>query len=384
MQCEGLANVRLCSPRLDCPPAEHYQLRYVQPWLYARPCEEVLRLARQALTALRTAGRLPTLLHVGPKDLSNNRTKPFYEALFGNRSDCLQAVMVEANPDVATLLQQRLTEYFSPCPDRSVLTAALCSVDAEAASFFSLSEEVYTKYSVQELGGITTAASYGSLNLHFLLQDILDRTTGIQAEDLMPFIQERSVTCISPSSLLQLESLEPLDMLFLDTADGLGMLSAFLSLGVRPALLRFHWAWHLRQIADPGYAAKVAEAVAFLAAEGYHLYQYGEFFVAMRSEAVLPASVLDLHETSGNEVAIKVYKALKESHRGEDVRLQKFCRQIQVLQNLQEPFDQVTDETLWHPQLAATKPSKLFMTLLDYSKDKSLNPRCYRRRQAFI
>ena len=180
-------------------------------------------MARQALTALRTAGRLPTLLHVGPKDLSNNRTKPFYEALFGNRSDCLQAVMVEANPDVATLLQQRLTEYFSPCPDRSVLTAALCSVDAEAASFFSLSEEVYTKYSVQELGGITTAASYGSLNLHFLLQDILDRTTGIQAEDLMPFIQERSVTCISPSSLLQLESLEPLDMLFLDTADGLGI-----------------------------------------------------------------------------------------------------------------------------------------------------------------
>ena len=30
----------------------------------------------------------------------------------------------------------------------------------------------------------------------------------------------------------------------------------------------------------------------------------------------------------------------------------------------EEPFETVSDETLWHPQLAATKPSKLFMSLL--------------------
>ncbi|CAK9067076.1 unnamed protein product [Durusdinium trenchii] len=77
---------------------------------------------------------------------------------------------------------------------------------------------------------------------------------------------------------------------------------------------------------------------------------------------------------TNQEVAIKVYKALKDSHKGEDVRLQKFRRQISVLKMLQEPFDTVSDETLWHPQLAATKPSKLFMTLLDYSTDSSGNP----------
>ncbi|CAE7257301.1 PHKG2 [Symbiodinium natans] len=77
---------------------------------------------------------------------------------------------------------------------------------------------------------------------------------------------------------------------------------------------------------------------------------------------------------TGTEVAIKVYKALKETHKGEDVRLQKFRRQISVLKMLQEPFGTVSDETLWHPQLAATKPSKLFMSLLDYSKDKSGTP----------
>mmetsp|Transcript_6557 Transcript_6557/g.14185 ORF Transcript_6557/g.14185 Transcript_6557/m.14185 type:complete len:691 (-) Transcript_6557:51-2123(-) len=77
---------------------------------------------------------------------------------------------------------------------------------------------------------------------------------------------------------------------------------------------------------------------------------------------------------TGTEVAIKVYKALKETHKGEDVRLQKFRRQISVLKMLQEPFGTVSDETLWHPQLAATKPSKLFMSLLDYSTDKSGTP----------
>ena len=307
MECEGLAKMRLCAPGELCPPAEHYQLRYMQPGLYAHPCGEVLRLAREASTALfkrRAAGaarraRLPTLIHVGCKDLSNDRTKPFYAALFGNRSDlsdpCLEAVMVEANPDVAALLEERLREYFSDFScRRRVLSAAVCAADAEA-SFFSLSEQVHTKYSVQELGGVKRWDSWGTLNLNFLLQnlaDILARRISdgsdgrrIQVEDLMPFIQERTVTCISPGSLLQKEGLEPsfVDMLFLDTQDALRMLSAFLALGLRPAILRFHWAWDQRQIADQGYATEVSEAVAFLASESYHLYQFGEFFVALRA-----------------------------------------------------------------------------------------------------
>eukprot|EP00435_Cladocopium_sp_Y103_P060696 s396_g22.t1 len=77
---------------------------------------------------------------------------------------------------------------------------------------------------------------------------------------------------------------------------------------------------------------------------------------------------------TGQEVAIKVYKAPKDPNKGEDVRLQKFRRQISVLNMLQEPFGPVKDERLWHPQLASTKPSKLFMTLLDYSRDDSGTP----------
>jgi len=68
---------------------------------------------------------------------------------------------------------------------------------------------------------------------------------------------------------------------------------------------------------------------------------------------------------TGQEVAIKVYKlATKSVNSSEEIRLQKFKRQIQVLK----------DQTLWHPDLAKATPSKLFMMLLDYSKDDKGEP----------
>eukprot|EP00930_Biecheleria_cincta_P059873 TRINITY_DN45589_c0_g1_i1.p1 TRINITY_DN45589_c0_g1~~TRINITY_DN45589_c0_g1_i1.p1 ORF type:complete len:701 (-),score=151.00 TRINITY_DN45589_c0_g1_i1:124-2226(-) len=77
---------------------------------------------------------------------------------------------------------------------------------------------------------------------------------------------------------------------------------------------------------------------------------------------------------TGQEVAIKIYKTDKDSPNAEEVRRQKFGRQIEVLQMLQQPFPEVTDPNLWRPQLAATKPSKLFITLLDYSQDENHRP----------
>eukprot|EP00933_Yihiella_yeosuensis_P018659 TRINITY_DN15240_c0_g1_i3.p1 TRINITY_DN15240_c0_g1~~TRINITY_DN15240_c0_g1_i3.p1 ORF type:complete len:689 (+),score=146.41 TRINITY_DN15240_c0_g1_i3:50-2116(+) len=69
------------------------------------------------------------------------------------------------------------------------------------------------------------------------------------------------------------------------------------------------------------------------------------------------------------EVAIKVYKATRDGKKSEDVKLQKFKRQIEVLQKLQEPFEAPEDKRLWHPSIATSKPAKLFMQLLDYSQD---------------
>lgn len=72
---------------------------------------------------------------------------------------------------------------------------------------------------------------------------------------------------------------------------------------------------------------------------------------------------------SSEEVAIKVYK---ETQAGS--RMRKFERQVRVLLQLQEPFAPPEEPELWHDELAGTKPSRLFMQLLDYSKDGNGKP----------
>lgn len=78
---------------------------------------------------------------------------------------------------------------------------------------------------------------------------------------------------------------------------------------------------------------------------------------------------------NGEQVAVKVYKTGKDnSLKAEEVKLQKFKRQITVLKELQEPFDVPEDKDLWTEQLARAKPSRLFMQLVDYSKNSKGEP----------
>lgn len=69
---------------------------------------------------------------------------------------------------------------------------------------------------------------------------------------------------------------------------------------------------------------------------------------------------------TGAEVAIKIYKKSESK-----AALTKFRRSIHVLERLQEPFERPTDPKLWNAELEAVKPRKLFMQLLDYSRDAS-------------
>jgi len=80
--------------------------------------------------------------------------------------------------------------------------------------------------------------------------------------------------------------------------------------------------------------------------------------------------------STGDSVAIKVYKQQSSRARAKDmaVTLHKFQRQIQVLQELQEPFQKGTDARLWHKTLDSIKPSQVFMQLIDYSKDANGEP----------
>mmetsp|Transcript_72596 Transcript_72596/g.151556 ORF Transcript_72596/g.151556 Transcript_72596/m.151556 type:complete len:682 (+) Transcript_72596:165-2210(+) len=77
---------------------------------------------------------------------------------------------------------------------------------------------------------------------------------------------------------------------------------------------------------------------------------------------------------TGKMVAIKLYKEQVNGGRLKDTTLQKYKRQISVLEELQEPFKPPADKRLWNDQLNKVKPSQLFMQLLDYSKDETGEP----------
>merc|ERR1712070_919945 len=61
---------------------------------------------------------------------------------------------------------------------------------------------------------------------------------------------------------------------------------------------------------------------------------------------------------------------------GRDMKasLMKHRRSVAVLQALQKPFEEPTDPKLWNSQLDNIKPDKLFMRLIDYSKNEFGEP----------
>eukprot|EP00747_Dinoflagellata_sp_TGD_P100992 gnl/TRDRNA2_/TRDRNA2_168212_c0_seq3.p1 gnl/TRDRNA2_/TRDRNA2_168212_c0~~gnl/TRDRNA2_/TRDRNA2_168212_c0_seq3.p1 ORF type:complete len:702 (+),score=160.25 gnl/TRDRNA2_/TRDRNA2_168212_c0_seq3:87-2108(+) len=106
----------------------------------------------------------------------------------------------------------------------------------------------------------------------------------------------------------------------------------------------------------------------------------GKYIMYMSKECLMGEGTSSIcrkgkNNETGEEVAIKVYKEQKGGgKKAEEVKMQKFKRQIQVLKELLEPFVQPSDPTLWHEQLAGAKPARLFMSLVDYSKDAKGEP----------
>jgi len=89
---------------------------------------------------------------------------------------------------------------------------------------------------------------------------------------------------------------------------------------------------------------------------------------------------------SGRPVAIKIYKLTPDfaesptadQASGEEdwnaITALKFKRQIEVLQELQKPLERPAESSLWSEQMEGLSSKKLFMQMLDYSKDSNGNP----------
>lgn len=99
----------------------------------------------------------------------------------------------------------------------------------------------------------------------------------------------------------------------------------------------------------------------------------GKYTMAMAKDAIMGEGTSSIcrrgNDEKGKEIAIKVYKEQAKGGKVKDVTLQKFKRQIAVLQELMEPFKPPSDPNLWNEELKNVKPQRVFMQLLDFSKD---------------
>lgn len=105
----------------------------------------------------------------------------------------------------------------------------------------------------------------------------------------------------------------------------------------------------------------------------------GKYRVDMSDDGFLGAgSFSTCHKgviiSSNAPVAIKTYKKPAKSSAGGANQLMKFKRQIHVLQDLLKPFEVPEDPKLWNAQLEKASPAKLFMNLVDFSKDSNGEP----------
>jgi serine/threonine protein kinase len=104
----------------------------------------------------------------------------------------------------------------------------------------------------------------------------------------------------------------------------------------------------------------------------------GKYTMFMTKDAIMGEGTSSIcrkgTDKDGNEIAIKVYKDQAKGGKLKDVTVQKFKRQIAVLRDLMSPFKKPADPTLWDPILEGVKPERVFMQLLDYSKDSKGEP----------
>jgi serine/threonine protein kinase len=71
---------------------------------------------------------------------------------------------------------------------------------------------------------------------------------------------------------------------------------------------------------------------------------------------------------SGEVVAIKTFRTDTGKDDNHELQLQKFIKQVKILENFLTPLEEPDDDTLWCDELADLKPEELFVKLIDYSR----------------
>jgi len=99
----------------------------------------------------------------------------------------------------------------------------------------------------------------------------------------------------------------------------------------------------------------------------------GEFVMLMGPDDIMGEGSFSIcrkgiHLRTGEVVAIKTFKDDGGDAEAQAVQLQKFVKQINILEDLAKPLRVPEDSSLWNPQLNNVKAEDLFMKIIDYSK----------------
>mmetsp|Transcript_24777 Transcript_24777/g.65037 ORF Transcript_24777/g.65037 Transcript_24777/m.65037 type:complete len:358 (-) Transcript_24777:115-1188(-) len=100
----------------------------------------------------------------------------------------------------------------------------------------------------------------------------------------------------------------------------------------------------------------------------------GKYVMGLRSEHLLGEGTSSICRwgrclSTGEKVAVKVYKMPVDEVLNMERTLVMFRRQIEVLQELAKPLKQPTDSGFWHPALGTLESDHFFVRLFDYSRD---------------
>lgn len=105
----------------------------------------------------------------------------------------------------------------------------------------------------------------------------------------------------------------------------------------------------------------------------------GKYVMGLRSEHLLGEGTSSICRwgrclSTGEKVAVKVYKMPVNEVLNMEQQLVMFRRQIEVLQELAKPMKQPTDSRFWHPALGTLASDHFFVRLFDYSRDLTGSP----------
>eukprot|EP00416_Gambierdiscus_australes_P033608 CAMPEP_0171110332 /NCGR_PEP_ID=MMETSP0766_2-20121228/71288_1 /TAXON_ID=439317 /ORGANISM="Gambierdiscus australes, Strain CAWD 149" /LENGTH=265 /DNA_ID=CAMNT_0011572183 /DNA_START=76 /DNA_END=870 /DNA_ORIENTATION=- len=237
------------------------------------------------LVSRRCVGPGYVLVHIAPsaRDQGDLLTPSGVASLFPRQG--IHLIYAEPNKEVLALWRAHLTQKVSLKDEMSFVNAAICPEDTEEATLFQASERLKVDFALAL--GPEVLVEHASMNRTRLLGWLRMLSPAINAlalDELASYVQNLTVRCLSPSSLLEGVGITPdaIDQLGVDVfgQDALEIVDLFLAMdGFAPQSLTFEYRGH--HVYESDFVAALEGTVSSLVARGYDVHRAKEDLFAL-------------------------------------------------------------------------------------------------------